>query len=881
MDSISPTPPPLSDARASVRSGGAPRSPRRNWGSAILAIVVLAIGLSLTGLALHSVNERTQAMAQAEFNRLTERILVSARRRVDLARYVLNSIRGLFASSHSVERAEFRRFLSRQDLDAGYPGLRCVGFIERVPRDELDAFITTTRGDDAPNFVVNTSGDAPDLLVAKFVEPAQENADILGEDMGVMPDRRAAIERAVRTGGTAMTSDRIRSGDGRPEHRFFYFVPIYKLGSNLTTAAQREAALEGVVFASVVVSELFAGLNQAVDGMLDIDVFAGRELTHRAMILDTESGEEVVDGRGILEIYQQRGFHAIREIATGNGVWTIVTTPTPRFQAILDGTAAYEVVGSGVLSSVLFAVLVWTMGTSRSRALGLAAQMTADLTAAKERTEVANRELREEIAARRGIELHMRHAAMHDPLTGLPNRALLSDRLQQCIIRAARQSSPDYAVLFIDLDNFKNVNDSLGHDAGDELLVEVSHRIASELRAGDTVSRADDLRPDSLAARFGGDEFVVVLERLRRPADAVRIAERIQAALAKPYRLGAQQIPIRCSIGVVCGSADYTQCDALLRDADTAMYRAKSAGKARYALFDESMHVATRERLGLENELRTAVDLGDIHAVYQPIVSLETARVASFEALARWHHPRRGNVPPLEFIRIAEETGMIVPLGWQILEQSCHVLARMRGLPGGEHVGMNVNISRRQLVEPDFVQSVATLLHGLSIPTEALCLEITESVVTAVPGTIESALGQLETLGVKLHLDDFGTGLSSLSLLRTLPLDGIKIDRSFIDAANGDHEAIAILHGITLLGHNLRKSVTAEGISVREQIATILALDCDLAQGYLFGRPAPPAEAEEMLNVDFSALLRRHSDRGNADSPSQDRATPEGAGTPI
>jgi len=467
--------------------------------------------------------------------------------------------------------------------------------------------------------------------------------------------------------------------------------------------------------------------------------------------------------------------------------------------------------------------------------------------------------IRVDITDRKRAEEGLIRTARIDDLTGLPNRAVFSDQLLQCLDRPSDPSQSTFAVIFIDLDNFKYVNDSLGHNAGDELLVEVATRLTAALRASDTVERIDAVSGEGIAARFGGDEFVVLLDGFGTPENVLKIVDRIQEVMSVPSVIGSQEITVQCSIGVVLDTRKYTHVEDVLRDADTAMYQAKASGKGRYTVFDESMHIRARERLNLENDLRCAVELGQIDVFYQPIVDLKTGNVVSFEALARWNHPTRGVLLPEDFIPIGEETGLIIPIGQLVLEQALALLERMGRNPKGELLGMNVNVSRRQLSDASFIPMVQSLLEKLSVSPDRLRLDITESVVTVSSDGLNETLGQLKAMGVEIHLDDFGTGLSSLSLLRELPLDGIKIDRSFVDAAHGDREAIAILHAIIALGHNLRKVITAEGIEDASQEAAVVDLECDFAQGYFFGRPAPEADVEAMIQTVFSSSLRQRA----------------------
>jgi diguanylate cyclase (GGDEF)-like protein len=443
-------------------------------------------------------------------------------------------------------------------------------------------------------------------------------------------------------------------------------------------------------------------------------------------------------------------------------------------------------------------------------------------------------------------------AARFDALTRMPNRTMVTDRLRALAARGDGGAGRLYAVLFIDLNNFKYVNDSLGHQAGDQLLVETGDRLTHVIRSCDLLAQ----RSESIAARFGGDEFVLILDDLKGPADAAAIAERILDTMAEPFTVAGQRVAVQCSIGISVSNAAARPLatEDLLREADTAMYRAKLAGRANFVVFDESMHVAARKRLLLENELRAALVCNQIRAHYQPIVSLSTGAVVAFEALARWHHPELGLIPPDVFIPIAEETGLIVEIGQQIMREAVATLERMNLVRGGESIRMNVNVSRRELVHPRFLSHVREVVRGMSVAPERLRLEITE---TAVSGTAHVPFSELlldvKALGVEILLDDFGAGLSSLSLLRGLPLDGIKVDRSFLEWADSDVQAITILNAIIALGRNLGKIVTVEGVVDTRQVATVLALEANLAQGYLFGRPVPAVDAEALVGADFSS----------------------------
>ena len=450
----------------------------------------------------------------------------------------------------------------------------------------------------------------------------------------------------------------------------------------------------------------------------------------------------------------------------------------------------------------------------------------------------------QDITERKKAEAWAQHAAFHDALTGLPNRSLLSDRLSLSLARAQRSNLHQFAVLFFDLDRFKFVNDSLGHTLGDQLLVEISRRVERCMRKSDTV------------ARLGGDEFAVLLDGITGPQDAIHTAERVLEAVSRPCDLNGHEVFTSASIGIAFSQTGYQKPEDILRDADTAMYRAKSNGKARYEVFDVEMHAYAVDMLTLERELRRAIENGDIQVHYQPIVSLSDAKITGFEALARWDSPDRGPVSPADFISIAEETSMIVPLGLQVLRTACAQLRQWQNeIPGRQQLSMSVNISSKQLASTSFVHDVQKILRETGVDPSLLRLEVTESVIMEKAETATAMLVQLKGMGVQLSIDDFGTGYSSLSYLHQFPFDILKVDRSFVSRLCFDHDSKSIVETILILARKLNKKVIAEGIETADQRAELENLGVELAQGYLFSRPLPPAEASLLLGQSAAAKI--------------------------
>jgi diguanylate cyclase (GGDEF)-like protein/PAS domain S-box-containing protein len=439
---------------------------------------------------------------------------------------------------------------------------------------------------------------------------------------------------------------------------------------------------------------------------------------------------------------------------------------------------------------------------------------------------------------RRATEDDIRHQALHDPLTGLPNRVLFSDRLEHAL-SSLRRRPMEVAVLFLDLDHFKLVNDSLGHQAGDELLRAVAPRLSAVIRPTDTV------------ARFGGDEFGILLEDVSTEVQAAEVAERVAASFARPFVLAGAEHFVTASIGIAVTDEPGTSAGALIRDADAAMYRAKDRGRARYELFDEVMRARAIARLRLENELRHAVDGSELRLHYQPIVTLRDGSIDGFEALLRWEHPERGLVGPDEFIPVAEECGLIEPIGRWVLEEACGQAARWQRLrPDGPPLEVSVNLSARQVSQRDFPEVVGEVLRRTDLEPPCLALEITESVLLEESEVPAGVLRALRAMGVRLVLDDFGTGYSSLGYLKRLQLDALKIDRSFVDGLGTEPEGTAIVHAVVGMGRALSLSVIAEGVETDGQVAALRRLGCDRAQGYWFAAPAPSEEAGALLEGD-------------------------------
>jgi len=441
-----------------------------------------------------------------------------------------------------------------------------------------------------------------------------------------------------------------------------------------------------------------------------------------------------------------------------------------------------------------------------------------------------------DISARKRAEEQLLHDALYDALTQLPNRALFLDHLGLAMDQARRRKNTLLAVLFIDLDRFKNINDSLGHSVGDELLVQLARRLTHFLRPGDTV------------ARLGGDEFAILLNDVHGASDATRVAERLQELVREKIVVAGREVFTSASIGVALSSPGYKHPEEILRDADTAMYRAKAAGRGCYQVFDQTMHRSVVALLKLETELRRAVELKQFVMHYQPIVSLVNGRIVGFEALVRWKHPERGLVNPEHFIAVAEETGLVVPLGWWVLRQSCrHAREWQQLFPTEPPLYVSVNISGKVVMQPDMFDRVMGILEETGLPPTSLRLEITENVIMDHGDVALAKLAQFHTLGVQFSVDDFGTGYSSLSYLQRFSYDTLKIDRSFIAEMERKGDASAIVQTIVALANMLKINVVAEGVETALQFERLREIGCSHAQGFWFSKPVDRAATQALL----------------------------------
>lgn len=443
-----------------------------------------------------------------------------------------------------------------------------------------------------------------------------------------------------------------------------------------------------------------------------------------------------------------------------------------------------------------------------------------------------------ELNERRKAEEQLSYSALHDPLTNLPNRALFSDRLNHTLERSRRRNNYSYAVFFMDLDRFKVVNDNLGHDTGDLLLIETAQRINSCIRSEDTV------------ARLGGDEFVILLEESDDPGYYVKVAERILHKMAFPALLDDHKVFVSVSLGIVLGSDNYSKAEDILRDADIAMYQAKKRGRGRYEIFNPSMLDHVISQLQLETAMRTALENGQFVVYYQPIIQLGKNKIVGFEALLRWNHPTKGLLLPADFISIAEETGLIVPIGYWVIQEACRQLRDwITQNPHNSNLSVNVNLSPKQFSDQELIEKITTIIDDYQLKSSHLKLGITETLIIENRETVSMTLTRLREIGVHVEIDDFGTGYSSLGYLNMLPVDTLKIDRSFIHQIKENNSGIEIVQTILALARSLGMNVIAEGVETNTQLESLKTLGCDYVQGFLFYEALEPQEAVKLIQV--------------------------------
>ncbi len=782
-------------------AGGGTAGARRAVGVGPTAVaaawVVLLLGLVLSATAGVLWARNVQQRNDESFESLTTNVRSAVSTAVQRQDDLLATVQGMVDTDPQLTNREFREWYDAAGIAGRYPSGFGVGYIERVPATELDAFAAELAAD--PPFVspapapfelypdtgadvvclqrltVWRGGEVRGLLVAGGFDLCA--AEIPGAGPSVVP---SVLDEATTTGEPALVPP-----DQFLDDVIVLFAPVYDDTFPATTA-ERESSLLGWVGATFSPDLFLAGT--PVDGTTAVEV----ERLSPGGWTPVASGGSVGDG----------GVDTAVVPASDDGVWRVEIQSTLATSTVPARVQGLLVLLAGSVISLLGFVIVRLLLGSRQRAL--------------------------EVARTSTHELH--HLALHDGLTGLANRTLLLQHAQ-LLSRRSQASSSEVAVLFLDLDDFKAINDSFGHTAGDAFLRAVAERLRDTLRATDIVGR------------IGGDEFVVIVEAPADVGGVDVVADRVLRALSHPIEVQGVIMPVSCSIGIATGSQ--VMAADLLRQADLAMYRAKSDGKARVVHFEPVMLRHLQDRIQMEWDLRSALEQDQLRLRFQPVVDLTTGEVTEVEALARWLHPTRGMVPPDQFIPAAERTGLIVPIGRWVLETACREAATWRRL--GTPVPVAVNISARQLEDDSLVRHIETVLADTGLDPSDLVLEVTETSLMRDVEATERRLRVLDHLGVRIAIDDFGTGYSSMAYLQRFPVHQLKIDRQFVADLPGSEQADALVRTLIQLGQTLGLETLAEGVEEVAQHHRLLELGCDSAQGYLYSRPMDPSTVPSLL----------------------------------
>jgi diguanylate cyclase (GGDEF)-like protein len=803
----------IPESREGTEKSSATSVHRSRWLALACAVLVVGVSLSLGGGLLWRSNIRAHDKQnfQAGSTDVSETLETLLRRDADF----VASVRAVLTMQPHLSATRFDQwFLELQGKQRQVGGLGTT-VVEAVPAGKLAAFLTKRDADQAFRRLVAN-------VLHPFKRSAQTRYCLLSAGGTVTPysrpigqllqgdwcDPSSAIG-AYPTGDGTTQAQLMRSTTDSGQFlvypvtaqgvsTLFIEAAFYRRGASLATVSGRRAALAGWVGSSFQITDL-------------IHYAIGRHGTLSLSLYHANPGEsEELVGR----VGPTASTGALSHDTTiyMDGTWRAVvrgSLATAGLSPTLQGLALFL---AGTIVSLLLFVLILVLARSRAHALGMVDEKTGQL----------------------------RHQALHDGLTCLPNRVLALDRAEQMLARARRHQVP-VAALYVDIDSFKQVNDTFGHAVGDELLRTVASRLANVVRGGDT------------AARLGGDEFVVLLEGSALDAGPELVAERVQEVLRQPYDMTEQigrQLSVTASIGIAMGAR--MSADELLRDADLALYEAKAAGKNGYAVFQSSMQTAARDRVALQMDLADALEHQQLFLLYQPTFDLKSQRIVGVEALIRWRHPTRGIVSPEEFIPIAEESGLIIPIGRWVLQEACRQAAIWH--EHGHRIGIAVNVSARQLDADDLIDEVRKTLYDSGLDPAALTLEVTETTLMRDTQATAKRLVLLKQLGVLIAIDDFGTGYSSLAYLRQFPADILKIDRSFVGGIATSEASAALIHTLVQLGKTLHIQTLAEGIEDRAQLKTLQREHCDHGQGFLFSRPLDVDALEQLLGTSAPSL---------------------------
>ena len=821
--------------------------------AATVAVAVLLVGLTATVGLWHRTRSSVDEAVQRRFENAVDQVDAALLDEISRHEDLMQSTAGFFASSEEVTEDEYSRYIRSLELEQRYPGMRGVVWFDetgtiRLAQPSGFRFLVGVNLDqiidvEQPSEVFDVTGiqmsgripalegasgtDAPiyGLLLPVgapedgrgWVGAAFNGQDLLrsamppGQEVLVsIVDDEEVVASHMGEGGpgvdTELVEERGVRGFGR---RWSFRVEALEGFDDGRRESEPRLVLAAGLLATTLISALvLVGALATRRDARRVAALARSEQRNRSLVDASPLAIVELDESGRAVQWNRAAEGILGWPATGEGSG-LHPLPVADVLARLVGEGSAEVDCTHVRDDGVPVELALAVAPVEGGIMAVAA----------------------DISGRKALEAQLAHSALHDGLTNLPNRVLLLDRLEVALARAARSGVP-VAVLYLDLDRFKVVNDSLGHGTGDKLLVAVAARLRDVARVGDTV------------ARVGGDEFVVCCEGLDGEDDATAMAARMCEAVAEPVVLDGVELFVTTSVGIAVAEAGQDAA-TLLRDADAALYRAKERGKNRAEVFDDEVRAAVAERMAVESALHRAVERGELRLHYQPVVDLLDGSVVGVEALVRWQHPERGLLPPAAFIPVAEETGLIVPLGAWVLQEACRWRASQ---PLERRVQISVNLSPRQLAAPDLVEMVVRALTDTGTPPSALCLEVTESVFVADMELARGRLQELRDLGISLAIDDFGTGYSSLAYLRSFPLDVVKLDRGFVADLGTSEVDVEIVGAVVRMATALGLCVVAEGVEEVAQLAGLRAVGCTRAQGYLFARPQPA----ELLSLDVA-----------------------------
>ena len=818
------------------------------------AIVILFLSLTLTGIAWRYIARQVENEAKTTFLSETKEAKEGIRRHLQAYIDALYGAQSLFTIHDTVLRAEWKEYIQSLGLFHRYPGIQGISFIRYLRHAERPAYEDAVRRDTTlhpegyPGYSIRPPGAREEYLVVDYDDPFE----LFGFDIGSEPMRRATAERARDT-GEPMATGRLALSEEEKAVGFLMLMPVYRKGISHDDVDRRRRALYGFISASFLMEDLMRGvLGDPKAHDFDLEIYdshpaesAAQALIPERLIYDADEDEPAAV-RESPPRYEQT-----TTLMVAGREWKLHFHSRPRLNSGQRERLPLFVFWGGSALSFLLSGMVWSLGVSRVRALDLARAMTAELrnshqeigklnetleqrVAARTRElEAANQELQIEIGERKRAEDGLSFLANHDPLTTLPNRILFMDRLSQALQRV-RYHRRVVAVLFLDLDNFKQVNDTLGHAIGDLLLKAVSKRFENCVREGDTV------------ARLGGDEFTLILENIAHAEDVPKVTQKILEIFAAPFQIQGHELFITASIGISLYPQDGEDPETLVKYADTAMYLAKEQGRNNFQHFSPAMNARGIERSALMNGLRKVLEREESLVHYQPLIELSTGRIVGMEALARWNHPSLGLIPPAKFIPLAEETGMIVPIGEWVLLAAC-MQNKIWMESGLGPLRVAVNISARQFQQRNLLKMISSVLDKTGLSARFLDLELTESVLMHKDQNTTATLYKLSEMGIQFSVDDFGTGYSSLTYLQRFPIHTLKIDRSFVQEITVDASDAKIVTAIITMAHSLDLRVIAEGVETAAQLDYLKALNCDEAQGYFFSRPLDAQDATALL----------------------------------